>query len=273
MAIFEDLAGKLSRRARAGVERFLRSADAVLAPLRRAGTEGTLPTDRERLRLSAAAAVGGLAAGWLAAGAVAGLAAGAAGGVLASRAVASRRERYARRLDLGAGAAATAIADALAAGRSPRGAIAAAAPALEGPIGLELARTARELELGASTHGALARLRGRARSRRIDMIAAAVTLQRRSGGDLAELMREIAAAADEQARLDADARAATAQSRFTFLVVLLMGPGGLMLAELAAPGTLERVLGSPVALAMVAPALGLQVAGAIAVHRLGRVRS
>ena len=55
--------------------------------------------------------------------------------------------------------------------------------------------------------------------RRIDTLVAAVLLQRDAGGDLAGLLRELAVSLEERARVDADARAATAQARFTALLV------------------------------------------------------
>ena len=62
------------------------------------------------------------------------------------------------------------------------------------------------------------------RSARVDSFAAAVLSQRLSGGDLAGLLRRFAAGAAERDRVAEDARAATAQARFT-------GPAGRRDAE------------------------------------------
>jgi tight adherence protein B len=97
-----------------------------------------------------------------------------------------------------------------------------------------------------------------------------VRIQRRSGGSLAALLRRIATTLEEHDRLDAEARAATAQARFTALVVLLLPLAGLMLAELSAPGILGQVVGSPVGAWLLGAATILQLSGMVLIRRLAR---
>jgi tight adherence protein B len=97
-------------------------------PVRRARQEGRDATQVERRRLVAVTATALLAAGWLLAGPVVGVAAGCSGPGLALVALRARRRRYGEELHAGAAQAARALADAVAAGHSARGAIAAAAP-------------------------------------------------------------------------------------------------------------------------------------------------
>jgi tight adherence protein B len=258
-------------RAGAGLQSARRLLEEVLRPLRRAGSEGREATIVERRRLQVAFAAGSLPLALMVARPLpaAGLALGA--GLVAPRAVVWRRERYTRRLGEGAAAAAARIADALASGHTTRSAIQIATGELDGPIGRELGRVGAELELGVATDAALSGLRGRARSRRIDLLAAAIRLHRRSGGNLAALLREIAAALEDRTKLEAQARAETAQARFTSTVVLAMPVCLLGLGELAAPGTIGRVAGSQVGLWLLGGAAGMQVAGALLIRRLARV--
>ncbi len=79
-------------------------------------------------------------------------------------------------------------------------------------------------------------MRARAPSARLDALVAACLLQRRAGGDLARLLRESARAMEDQSRLEDEVSAATAQARFTGLIVVLLPLGGGLLAELASPG-------------------------------------
>jgi tight adherence protein B len=245
-------------------------AERALRPLHRARAEGVLPTDRERLQLRGAAAIVGLAVGGGFAGFEAGLALAAGSSWLASRSLVWHRDRYRRRLDEGAPAAALALADALAAGHSVRGALTLCGNGLGGPIGKELRSVGHELELGADTAGALERLRLTARSRRVELIVAAVRIQRRSGGSLATLLRGIAATLADHDRLDAEARAATAQARFTSIVVFLLPLGGLLLAELAAPGIVSRMTDSAAGVWLLGAAGALQLSGALLIMRLAR---
>jgi tight adherence protein B len=262
---------RVRRRSMAAVLATRAAFERLLRPLHLAGARGLVPTDRERFRLRISAGVAGFATGIVAFGPRAAALASVGLAWSASRMLDVRRARFARRLDAGASAAALAMADALSAGQSVRGALAGAGRSLPGPIGVELTVVARELELGAETERVLGALRRRARSRRIDLIVAAVLLQRRSGGRLATLLRQIAATIDEQDRLLDEARAASAQARFTSLVVLLVPLGGLLLAELSSPGVVANALGSPFGPWLLGAALALQVAGVSLVRRLSRV--
>jgi tight adherence protein B len=132
-----------------------------------------------------------------------------------------------------------------------------------------LARVRAELELGASTAEALAGLRGRLRSGRVDALAAALLSQQGAGGDVAALMRRLGAASAERDRVADDARAATTQARFTGLLVVALPAGAMLFAELLQPGFVGRILSSPGATMMLALAGGLQFLGFALIRRLG----
>ncbi|HEX8065756.1 MAG TPA: type II secretion system F family protein [Thermoleophilaceae bacterium] len=258
--------GRPGAGARRGVRRL---ADSLL----RAGREGREPGAAERRRLLAAGGGAAFLAAAVLAGPAAGLAAAAAGPVVVARVLRAGRERYRAAVDAGAPAMAGALADALAGGHSIRGAVAAAAPGLHGAAGRELRRTAAELALGARTDDALEAMRRRARSHGVDTIVAAALLQRASGGDLARLLRDCARSLEDEARVEADARAATAQARFTGLMVALLPLGGALLAELASPGFAAGLASSLVTAWLAGLALALQAAAAVLIRRLGRVRA
>jgi len=245
---------------------------ALVEALVRVGREGREPGAAERRRLLLAGAALGLVLGALLAGPLAGLALAAGGPFLASRVLRARREHYRRAVERDAAAVALALADALGAGRSLRGAIGEAARGVSGAAGHELARVAGELAAGASTEDALESMRARVRSARLDTVVAACLVQRRAGGDLASLLREVAEAFGDQARLEDEVRSATAQARFTGLVVVLLPVGGMLLAELASPGFFERLWSSFLTAWLVGIALVLQLAAAVLIRRLGRVR-
>lgn len=244
----------------------------ALEPLRRAGREGYIPTELERRRL-AGVGVGVMLAGGLVAlgpGPAPLLAAG--GPAAAGWLVARRRAAYRRAVERGLPEIATAVADALAAGRSARAALAAAATSLEGPPAAEMRRVRAELALGAPTRDALAGLRRRVGSGRIDSFAAALLSQQLAGGDLAMLLRRLASAAAERERTEADARSATAQARFTGLLVIAMPAGAALLAELLEPGFVGGLLANPAAATLLAVSAALQLAGFAAIRRLARIQ-
>jgi tight adherence protein B len=243
----------------------------ALEPLARAGREGYAPSSRERRRLALLGAAGAVLGGWLVAGLAVALPLAVAGPVLAASAVARRRDRYRRTVERALPDVANAVADSLAAGRSLRGSLAAANTSLAGPAAVELARLRAELEVGASTAEAIAGLGLRLRSERVEAFSAALLSQRLAGGDLSALLRRFADASVERDRAAEDARAATAQARFTGLLVVAMPGGAALFAELMQPGFFGRVLHSPAGVALMAMAAGLQVAGFAAIRRLARV--
>ncbi|HEU4657830.1 MAG TPA: type II secretion system F family protein [Capillimicrobium sp.] len=244
----------------------------ILSPLRRAGAFGEAPTTRERRRLATVAALTLLAAGWLVGGPVSAAVLACGGPAVAAALVRARRRRWRARLVAAAPAVARALADALAGGHSIRGAVAEAARGggIGGPAGRELAAVARSLALGEPTAQALERLRRRASAPAYDTLVAAVLLQQDAGGDLAGLLRELAASLEAAARAARDAHTATTQARFTGTLVAVLPVGGAALAELAQPGSLAALLSSPLTAAMVAAAAVLQVTGLLVIRRLAR---
>jgi Flp pilus assembly protein TadB len=248
--------------------RWLRSA---LEPLRRAGREGYAPSTRERRRLAALGIVAAIGGGWFLAGAALALPLAIAAPAAVAWAISSRGRRYRRTVERSLPAIATAVADSLSAGRSLRASLPAAAGYLDGPPAAELSRLGAELDLGAPTVAVVEAWRRRMRSDRVDAFAAALLSQRLAGGDLAGLLRRFAAGAAERDRVAEDARSATAQARFTGLLVVAMPTGGALFAELVQPGFLAKLLGSPASAAMLVLAAALQLAGFVAIRRISRV--
>ena len=243
----------------------------ALEPLLRAGREGYSPSTPERRKLAVLGAGSAIAAGWFVGGAAVALPLAVAGPGLAAWAISSRRARYRAAVERALPAVAAAIADSLTAGRTLRASFPAAAISLDGPPAVELVRLGAELDLGAPTADAIAAWRQRMRSPRVDSLAAAVLSQRLAGGDLAGLLRRFAAGAAERDRVAEDAKAATAQARFTGLLVVAMPTGGALFAELIHPGFLLGVLRAPASAFLLALAAALQLAGFVAIRRLSQV--
>jgi len=261
LGAWEALAAVERTRVAAGMGR-------IVAPVVRAGREGVAPSAPERRRLAVVAALALAAAGWCIGGPVAAALAAVAGPALAMAAVRARRRRFSGALAEAAPSVARALADALSAGHSVRGALALAAGGVPGPAGHELRAAARALRLGAPTAAVLDRVRRRAASPPWDAMVAGILLQRDAGGDLPALLRDLAEALETAARQDRDALAATAQARFTARIVLVLPIGAALLAELASPGFIARLVANPVSAFLTGFALVLQVIALACVRRL-----
>ena len=246
---------------------------AAVEPLRRAGSEGYAPTEDERQRLAVLGSIVLLGGALLLAGPGPLAVMAAAGPAAAGWAVNQRRARYRRAVERQMPEIATAIADALAAGRSVRGALAAAGDSLEGPAAAEMARLAADISLGVPTGEALAGLGRRLESERVEVFRSAMLSQALAGGDLATLLRRYSAATAERQRVDEDARAATAQARFTGLLVVALPAGAALFAELLEPGFAARLLSNGPALVLLALAGAFQAAGFLVIRKLGKPRT
>ncbi len=243
-----------------------------LEPLSAVRREGRTPTVPERRRLALVGAGALLAGGWLLAGPVAGAACAAGGPLCVGRLVRARRERWRSDLARAAPGAARALADALAGGHAVRGALAVVAEGgVPGAGGAELRAAARALALGARTEEVLERLRLRAGAPAWDTIVAAILLQRDAGGDLAGLLRSIAGGLEEAARVEDDARSATAQARFTAWLVALLPVGAAALLELADPGYAAALLRAPLAPWLLGGAAVCQLVACVLINRIARV--
>ncbi|MTD43549.1 hypothetical protein GKE82_04335 [Conexibacter sp. W3-3-2] len=249
-----------------------RLAARLTDPWRSAGRDGHV-TDAERRRLGIVCGATIAAAAWLVLGIGPALVCAVAGPWTAGRLLRARRERWRIRAGEGVPLLARALADALAGGRSLRGAVLAAAQdgAVRGATGVEVRALARELELGRPTPVALEDWGARLRSPGTDVLVAAVLLQRESGGDLAGLLRDLAGDLEEGRRATADARTATAQARLTARLVAGLPVGAAALAELAAPGTITGMLAEPLSRLLAAGGVVLLVAALVVVGQLARV--
>lgn len=234
--------------------------------------EGRIDASFGGRRLLATSVGAGAVAGFCAfgpAGAVAGL-------ILAplaiGRVIKARRRRHAARVDACAAEFALALASSLAAGRSVRGALLTAGASTPQPLADELDRAVVDLTLGGGIGDALASLRSRTGSTRIESLAGAIELHRGSGGDLVRLMRELADAFRERDRALRDAHAASAQARFTAIVVAAIPFGVAAVLELAEPGAVAGALVYLPTAMMLLVAVALMGAGVALSQRLGSAR-
>lgn len=249
-----------------------KAAERAIDPLSRLGREGRPPTDLERRNLGGliGLVLGGLVAILIGLGPAA--LAAALGPALAAWLIGRRHHSYRRRIEDEIPFLATALADALAAGGTPRRALVDAAAGIDGPMRAELARVGADLDLGRPLRDALGGFGERVDSPAVESLVRAILSQERTGGDLAALLRRHAEAAEERRRSEADARAATAQARMTGGMVVGMPVIAGALVEIGSPGFVSGITSQPLALTLVVAAIALQAFGYLLIRRMGEVR-
>ena len=93
------------------------------------------------------------------------------------------------------------------------------------PMGSEMGRVVREVNLGLSMEEALANLVRRIKSDDLDLMVTAIGVQQQVGGNLAEILDTIAFTIRERVRIKGEIRTLTAQGRYSGYLVAFLPVG------------------------------------------------
>jgi len=175
-----------------------------------------------------------------------------------------------RKLEVGIPAALRSLADAVDSGEVlVSAAVRVGSPGSE--VGRHLASFARDCMRGSSVPNALNRLTGRHNGDLWIPMAFAVEMHLRCGGDLSLSLRSVASASESGHRSRAEARAATAQARFTGNLVCALPLLGLLGGALLMPHMVGQMTGSPLSLGLLVVAAVIQGLSLLAIRRLAGV--
>jgi len=143
-----------------------------------------------------------------------------------------------------------------------------AAKQMQPPLALELRRMLREANLGLSAEDSLNAMGERIDSKDLDMVLIAINIQRTVGGNLAEILDQVASTMRERERIRGEIVTLTSQQKMTgivigglpvmmFLIFMVMNPGymSLLFTEMAG-----RV--------MLAMSVGLEFLGYLTIKRI-----
>lgn len=136
------------------------------------------------------------------------------------------------------------------------------------PISDEFSAAMKEMGLGAPTEGALTGLAERAGSEDMELVVTAVLIQRQVGGNLAEVLDNIAHTIRERVRIRAEIRTLTAQGRLSGIIigVLPVALGCLLYA--INPSYIRLLFTHPVGRIMVVMAAVGEIVGAWVIKRI-----
>lgn len=111
------------------------------------------------------------------------------------------------------------LASGLRAGFGLLQALEASADQLPAPLSVEIRRTLRDTAMGASVEQALTSLNERVGSPDFDIVITAIMIQRAVGGNLAEILDNVAHTMRERERIKGEIRTLTSQQRMTGYVI------------------------------------------------------
>ena len=165
----------------------------------------------------------------------------------------------------------TLSANAMRAGNSLLQALDLSARELPEPIGTELKRTLREINLGLSVDEALHRLVARLPSADLDLVVTAVMIQRQVGGDLAGILDSIASTIRQRQQMKAQVRTLTAQGRLSGLVIAGLPFGLLLILRAMNPEYVSLLWTEPIGLLLLGTGLVSQLIGMFFINKITQV--
>jgi tight adherence protein B len=153
-----------------------------------------------------------------------------------------RERRRLRRFNNQLGDTLILLSNALKAGYSFPQAMASIARSADAPISEEFARASREIQLGITTDESLAHMVTRIRSDDLDLVVTAVQIQRVVGGNLAEILDNIAFTIRERIRIKGEIRTLTAQARMSGYIITALPIGLALILEAVNPTYIRPLL-------------------------------
>jgi tight adherence protein B len=160
------------------------------------------------------------------------------------------------------------IANSIRAGFAMLQAIDAAGQRLQPPLSEEFSRLVTDVRMGASLEDSLAALANRVGSYDLDMVVTAILIQRSSGGNLSEVLDNVAETIRERDRIRGEIRVMTAQQRLAAWVLSLwpLALAGIFL--LINPDLMSNLWTQSAGIVLLVIAGVLQVLGFFTIRRI-----
>jgi tight adherence protein B len=136
------------------------------------------------------------------------------------------------------------------------------------PLAGEFRKTFEEQRLGLEFREALVNLTKRVPLQDVKFFAAALTIQDETGGNLAEILVNLAGTVRERFKIRGDVRVKTAQGRLTAVILTSLPPSMLIVLNFLNPGYSKVLFTDPYGIAALSAAAALQVIGGFVLWRI-----
>lgn len=144
----------------------------------------------------------------------------------------------------------------------------ASAEQIPAPLSVEIRRTLRDVAMGASVEQALAALNERVGSPDFDIVITAILIQRSVGGNLAEILDNVAHTMRERERIKGEIRTLTSQQRMTGYVIGGIPIGLLIIFYMISPDFTGLLFTDPLGRLMLMGAFVSEVIGYLIIQRI-----
>ncbi len=185
--------------------------------------------------------------------------------------VTSTKKKRMKQLNSQLPEALTILSNGLRAGFSFIQAMNVAATEMESPIRDEFLRIIRDNSIGKTLDDALMDFSNRTDDEDVDMFVTALIIQRKVGGNLAEILDTIAATIRDRMRIRGEIKTLTAQSKISGIIISMLPFGIGIFLLIVNPEYIMELFQSTVGIILVAAAIFFQIVGAFIMMRLADI--
>ncbi len=182
-----------------------------------------------------------------------------------------KRKARVKQFDDQLGDAIGVLSNSLKAGYSFLQAVSSVAREMPDPISLEFRRLLKELSLGMDSDQALRNLVERVPSEDLQLMITAIMIQKETGGNLSEILDNIASTIRERIQLGGEIRALTAQGRMTGIIVGSMPLFLMGILYMADPSYLMLLFTHPIGKMLMMMAVGNEILGIWFIRKIIKV--
>jgi tight adherence protein B len=136
------------------------------------------------------------------------------------------------------------------------------------PIGAEFDQALREIRMGGPIEEALLGISARVRSTDFELVVTAMIIQRQVGGNLTEILANIAYTIRERHRIMREVRVLTAQERMSGYIVAALPLAMVLLLSVMSPTYIASMWNAPSGRIIMAVGFGLELVGLMVIRKL-----
>lgn len=164
------------------------------------------------------------------------------------------------------------VANALRAGFSFMQAFELIAREMDAPIGREVQKVVREVNIGVDLETALDNMQKRVNSSDFELVVTAVVIQRQVGGNLAQILDTISDTINNRVRMRREVMTLTAQGRASGIVLALLPVALGLVLSIVNPAYLQPLFTEPIGRACIGVAVIMEAIGYLVIRRIVNIR-
>jgi tight adherence protein B len=140
------------------------------------------------------------------------------------------------------------------------------------PMGEEMGRVVREVNLGLSMEEALKNMVRRIKSDDLDLMVTAISIQQQVGGNLAEILDTIAFTIRERVRIKGEVNTLTAQGRMSGYLVAVLPIAIAAMINMIQPAFMEPLFTQTIGRIMLGVGITMMVIGFLAIRKITDIK-